>query len=274
MLGKLIKFEWKDTYLVGTISSIVVLVLAAIGAIVFHTNIWEIKFQSAAAESLMATMVGFYFFMYIFSIIAIIFVMRYYFFWRYYKNLFTDHGYLMNTLPVTGTQLINAKLLIALIWQYITWIVVYIAIMALFFGFLSGLGDFTFSQFWDALSEIPNDLAREMRDAAPFMISMMCIVLISPIMEILIMYAAVGIGQGCKKHKFLISVLILIGLYMLRSFVLQIFMIPFNYALMDNIDSLWAVNIAGILLLLVVVGIIVGLWFLNKYFIESKLNLE
>ncbi len=42
---------------------------------------------------------------------------------RFKKNLFTDEGYLMFTLPVKTSQLINSKLITALIWNACSWIV-------------------------------------------------------------------------------------------------------------------------------------------------------
>ena len=273
MLGKLFKSEWKDTYLVGTISSIVVLILALIGAVIFQTDLWKMDFESETAAAIMETTISFYFITYMLSIMALAIVMRYYFFYRYYKNLFTDHGYLMNTLPVTGSQLIKAKLLVALIWQYITWIVVYFAIFILIFSVLSGIGDLSFAEFINEFKEIPVELYREIGEGVPFLFSMMAIILLSPLTEILIMYAAVGIGQLCKKHKFLISVLILVGLYVLRAFLMNLAMIPLNFILI-GVDSVWGFNVGGIIALLAVIAVIIGLWYANRFFLEKKLNLE
>ena len=274
MLGKLIKFEWKDTYLIGTISGIVVLILALIGAIVFQTDLWNMDFRSSTAESLVATTIIFYFTAYIMGIGAMVLVMRYYFFWRYYKNLFTDQGYLMNTLPVTGSQLLNAKLLVALVWQYITWIVVSLAIFILAFGFMNGIEAVSLGELMEALREGIHEIYRDIPgELTIYFVSIMLIILISPLSEIMLMYTAVGIGQLNKKHKFLISVLILIGLYMARSFLLQIAMVPMNFMVVGTAD-VWAFNVGSLITLFVLIGMIIGLWFLNKYFIEKRLNLE
>ena len=40
MLSKLIKHEWKDTYMVGTVCSIVVVVLTIIGMLLFSLDVW------------------------------------------------------------------------------------------------------------------------------------------------------------------------------------------------------------------------------------------
>ena len=36
---------------------------------------------------------------------------------RYYRNLYGDEGYLMNTLPVTPAQHVWAKLICAFLWE-------------------------------------------------------------------------------------------------------------------------------------------------------------
>ena len=40
--------------------------------------------------------------------------------YRFYKNLMTDEGYLMFTLPVTTHQIIISKLIVPLVWSAVT----------------------------------------------------------------------------------------------------------------------------------------------------------
>ena len=40
--------------------------------------------------------------------------------YRFYKNLMTDEGYLMFTLPVTTHQIITSKLIVTLVWTVAT----------------------------------------------------------------------------------------------------------------------------------------------------------
>ena len=106
MLKKLIKHEWKDTWSVGTTCSVIVLVLTIIGLFVLNEDIWrESANRSDMAEDFTVITMMLYLMMFVWGLVAAAFVVRYYFFWRYYKNLFTDQGYLMNTLPVKSTDL-------------------------------------------------------------------------------------------------------------------------------------------------------------------------
>lgn len=277
MLKKLIKHEWKDTWTVGTVCAIIVVVLTIIGMIIFSLDIWK---ESASrnnemAEEFTAITVMLYVVMFIWGLVGVVFVVKYYFFYRYYKNLFTDHGYLMNTLPVKSTELINAKLIIAVIWQYIIGLIVGIAIFSLVMSAAGGLGDYNFGEFMRDLSELFHEIHwSELSENIPFLISMFFISLLTPIGGVLLMYAAVGIGQTAKKLKFLLAVFILIGFNIIKQFVISYMSLPFSLLMEDSMPTNMFMNIASVIALLVLIGVIIGLYFLNKYFLEKKLNLE
>lgn len=276
MLKKLIKHEWKDTWAVGTTCSIIVLVLAVIGMFILNEDIWsESANRGGTAEEFTAITMMLYFMMFVWGLVAAAFVVRYYFFWRYYKNLFTDHGYLMNTLPVKSTDLINAKLIVAVIWQYIISIIIGLAIILLVIGMAGGISPYTWSEFWQDFQEAWRDINwSEFGESVPFLICICLFMILAPIGGVLLMYMAVGIGQMVKKYKFLVSVFILIGFMIARQAIVSYAMLPFSLAMNEWDVTTTMVNIGGIIAVLVLTGIIVGLYFLNKYFLEQKLNLE
>ncbi|MBD5541205.1 MAG: hypothetical protein HDR00_08425 [Lachnospiraceae bacterium] len=276
MLKKLIKHEWKDTWAVGTTCSIIVLVLAIIGMFVLREDIWrESANRSETAESFTAITMMLYFMMFVWGLIAAAFVVRYYFFWRYYKNLFTDHGYLMNTLPVKSTDLINAKLFVAVIWQYIISIIIGLAIFVLIMGMVVGISPYSWSEFWQDFAELWREINwSEFGEYVPFLICMFLCMLLAPIGSVLLMYTAVGIGQMVKKYKFLVSVLILIGLLIAKQAIASYASLPFSLAMNEWDITTTMVNIGSFIAVLVLSGAIIGLYFLNKYFLEQKLNLE
>lgn len=80
---------------------------------------------------------------------AILFAAAFFVIYRFYKNIFTDEGYLMNTLPTRPVNLVFSKLLNALIWMLITIVVAglswYLAV-----GHLEGLRD-VLNQIWDTI---------------------------------------------------------------------------------------------------------------------------
>lgn len=279
MLKKLIKSEWKDTWAVGTVCSIVVVGLAIIGMIIFSMDIWRGNSRmNDVMEGFTATMISFYFMMLVFGIIGVVLVVRYFFFYRYYKNLFTDHGYLMNTLPVKSTDLIFSKLIVGVIWQFLIWIVVAVSIFGMILAMAANVGEIRISDFWDALKEFFEALHRLFRDEdfmefLPFFICYMLAAVFWPIAELLLMYAAVGIGQLSKKRKFLVAVFILIGFNMVKSLAVNMISIPI-VLVSENLPSQFTMNLLAVIWLVITIGMIIGLYFANKYFLEKKLNLE
>lgn len=276
MLKKLIKHEWKDTWSVGTTCSVIVLVLTIIGLFVLNEDIWrESANRSDMAEDFTVITMMLYLMMFVWGLVAAAFVVRYYFFWRYYKNLFTDQGYLMNTLPVKSTDLINAKLIVAVIWQYIISIIIGLGIFVLVMGVVGGIAPYSWSEFWQELQELFREIDwSEFGEFVPFLICMFLCMLLAPIGSVLLMYTAVGIGQMVKKYKFLVSVFILIGLLIARQAITSYASLPFSLAMNEWDVTTTMVNIGSFISVLVLTGAIIGLYFLNKYFLEKRLNLE
>lgn len=272
MLKKLIKYEWKDTRTVGLTCNIVVLVLAVIGVLLFSLDIWsESATRSETAESFTAITLMLYFMMLVWGIIAACMVVKYYYFYRYYKNLFTDQGYLMNTLPVKSTELLNSKLIVASLWQYITIIVVAVSIFALAISMVGGIGDIPLKEIFKELREL--DIEWDgFFESLPMVVSYIIYMLIAPIGSMLLTYTAVCLGQTTKKHKFLVSVLILIGFGLLMQAIISYATLPFS--LMMDTPSVTTTNIVSVVVLIIYIAVVIGLYFINKYFLEKKLNLE
>ncbi|MBQ1171394.1 MAG: hypothetical protein IIX48_02170 [Lachnospiraceae bacterium] len=274
MLKTLLKYEWKDTWGLCTVCNGIALILSVIGALMI--SLWHYSDDRTFTDT-QTTMLGvvfsFYIIIYIVSVFAIVLVMKYYFFLRYYKNLFTDQGYLMHTLPVKSTDLINSKLIIAVLWQFITGIVVAICIVLISFSFTNIFAELSITDFAEAFHDIEIEL-EELMKGIPLIVSAVICGLISPVFEMLLMYMAVGIGQLSKKNRLLLSILVLIGIYIGKRFISSLLSFPLQMFVINEDPSLTSVNIGSVLLTLAIVGSTVGLYFLNKYFIEKKLNLE
>ena len=262
MLSKLIKHEWKDTYAIGTVCSIVVVVLTIIGMLLFSLDIWNESASRGSdfAEEFTGTVIMLYFVMMVYGIAALVMVVRYYFFWRYYKNLFTDQGYLMNTLPVKSSDLLKSKLIVATIWQYISAFVVGISIVLLISAMIFGISDYNMG-------------SEEAIKAIPAMIAYLLIIIVSPIFDLLMMYTAVGIGQLSKKYKFLIAVLVLIGFNLAIQTISSFATLPMTL-LMDYDNILMFYNTTFVIVAVVMIAGCFGLYYLSKHFLEKKLNLE
>ncbi len=283
MLKKLCSHEWKDTWFINTLVCAIVCALTVIIIIAMMTPAFPKMFgpdQSGIEFFSDSMLTMFTFTMYFFSIWACIMVVRYYFFYRYYKNLFTDQGYLMHTLPVRKTDLIHAKLIIGTIWQYISFLVVALSILlcvgigayrinllegSIDPGFFSFIGH-SISEAWKSLAEL----------GADFMPTFICIIiacLLAPAAELLFFYVAIDLGQLSRKNRLMISILILVGLNIVRSFVSNIIVVPFM-VMVGPYPTRSDINIIAIVVLLFLIVISAALYIINKYMVEKRLNLE
>ena len=121
MLGKLFKHEWKDSFLFMIIRNGSILLLSILGAVFFRSmDISELDYE----RPFQGLMYGTYLLVYVVGIFVLFIGSTIYFYVRFFRNMYTDQGYLMHTLPVTEHELIFSKLSVAMIWKIISAIVV------------------------------------------------------------------------------------------------------------------------------------------------------
>lgn len=113
MLGKLIKHEFRAT---GRILLPVYLVMLLTAALVRG---FQVLTEQTAGEFMrvLAVLSVLLFSAAVFGGSILAFVLMIY---RFYKNLMTDEGYLMFTLPVTTGQLIWSKMIVSAVWLLAT----------------------------------------------------------------------------------------------------------------------------------------------------------
>ena len=279
MLGKCLKHEWMETWLVGVLCCGSVLLVSILAFFILP----QIP-KLADSEVGRMTLPFIVFTLLLLGIVAFfgaVFIGTYYFFYRYYKNLFTDQGYLMHTLPVETKDLINSKLIVAVIWQYLLIISYVIAVLFATTGIYGMVeADYTsYIEFMKSMTEAFNML---LSVGKLEVVLVSAYVLLMPLAEVQYLYLAVNIGQLGKKNRFLLSICALIGIGCVRKFVMNIasfisaMLQVANFRDMNNdLDMLknqYDVVIA--LMLLFQIVSIVGVYVLNMYIVKNKLNLE
>ena len=109
MLKKLLKYEYRATYKLYLILYMIVIGLAFINrllyALDFSNNVVLNVLSRMFTLTIVLSCAGLYF-------ATLIFIL-----FRFYKNLFTDEGYLMFTLPVSTLKLIISKIIVGMTWM-------------------------------------------------------------------------------------------------------------------------------------------------------------
>lgn len=125
--------------------------------------------------------------------------------YRFYKNLMTDEGYLMFTLPVSRSQLIWSKLLVALVWSVLSTVLAALAWMAE----ISVVGrENVFSLIVQGLRSLRQHLSGNLTGCAAALV-VLC--LVSCLVSFLKFYAAISLGHSFSNHKVLLSVVFYIA---------------------------------------------------------------
>ena len=269
MLKKLFYYEWKDCWKMLSLLNGVVLVLTVIGVITFQNDIWS---KADESDILAMTLVGYIIF-YVIAVMALSMVSGLYFWYRFYKNLYTDQGYLMFTLPVNAHQIIWSKAFVAMIWYFICAVVTMVSVVSLVASAASGAGAS------EVLAEIP-ELFREIfgiEGGVMMLIMMVFSIVSSTVMVIFLGYASVSIGQLFKKHRLGAAVGVYVALNMAIQMISSYSSIPFSTFMMKvetEQEGMMSMSIMLLIMFVVTTAVSVGLYFITHYIMNHKLNLE
>lgn len=262
MLGKLIKYEWKACARSCAPLYLAVLLLAFVNRIMIAIR------PDSFMETMPMLITSFAYFGVMVAMFVVTFVIL---IQRFYKNLLGSEGYLMMTLPVSITQHIWSKAIVAFVMNALC---AFAAILSIFImgadkETLRGMSVF-FGEFFQAVTTDANVIL--------VAIELFVLVVLSGFASILYMYVCMAIGHLAKKHRVAAS----IGAYFAINVITQI-VFSLLVALTDNASLLnfftglgeTAMVHTAILGLCVLAAIPGTIYFvITKHILKNKLNLE
>lgn len=258
MLGKLFKHEWQDSWLIMTILNGSVLLLSIIGS-----RSVQRYFEILDDMDMGGFIYSIYILLYVFGVIALTLAATFYFYVRFYKNMYTDQGYLMHTLPVNHNELIISKLLVALIWRVISFLVIFVGVFKVSFEI-------------DDILEIIDNIDLVVSDV----VLMIILLLGSALYSILVGYVSISIGQFSSKNKVLASIGAYFGIKVvariLRSFLTFINIFTFKEMIekFNDFDDP-STRASFMLIFIVIIYIACALYyFITQWIMKNRLNLE
>jgi hypothetical protein len=261
MLSKLFKHEMKATSRLLLPIYLILVVLTIMDRIVLHLDVFK---------GMLAVIPGFITFAYITAIIAIIVVSFVIVILRFYKNLMTDEGYLMFTLPVKSHDLINSKLIASFLWTAASVIVV---IASLFLVFITPARMDMLKEGYRAFTiEMQTELGSS---GTLFIIEMIFLVILSIINNILVIYASIALGQLFNGHKVIGSFAAYIAISTITQIVATIVLLVAGAIFSTSITEMDALPkvIFPVTLLFTIIFNVAFYWMTN-YIFNRKLNLE
>jgi len=261
MLNKLLKHEFKATARLLIPLYLVLLVFTIMDKIVLGLDIFK---------GVLSIIPGLITFGYVISIIAIIMVTFILMIMRFYKNLMTDEGYLMFTLPVKSHQLINSKLLVSIFWTVASILAVIGSIYIVI-----------------ATPEITNEFIEDLKlgwaeiekafggQRYLLVIEMIIMIIFSLINSSLMIYVSIAVGQLFNGHKLLGAFLSYIGITTILQIAGTLLLFFANLIFSDlltEITSTVTIVLPFSLLAIAVLNVI--FYWVTNYIFKNKLNLE
>lgn len=297
MLGKLMKYEWKNIWKAGTLMLLGMLVVTVIGCVVLRmpggvvTGLLDNNDMNATQSwfvlsSFVATLI-----LYVIMLLASTWGMLIFLGIRFYRSMYTDEGYLSHTLPVTANQLFLSKVLVSGVWYLFITIGIGISVVALIVSLMTGLlniGELSsvLTQYngniWEFLADAFYELGRTYEEEMGinllhYGITLLLTYVAGPFITMVTLFGALTIGQLSSKHKGLMGILAYAGLTILSSIigstVQSAFMFGANVAnsasgITVSTNSAYDINLITSLL---IAAIMYGV---SYYIMNRKLNLD
>ena len=297
MLGKLMKYEWKNIWKAGTLMLLGMLVVTVIGCVVLRmpggvvTGLLDNNDINATQSwfvlsSFVATLI-----LYVIMLLASTWGMLIFLGIRFYRSMYTDEGYLSHTLPVTANQLFLSKILVSGVWYLFISIGIGISVVALVVSLMTGLlniGELSsvLTQYngniWEFLADAFYELGRTYEEEMGinllhYGITLLLTYVAGPFITMVTLFGALTIGQLSSKHKGFMGIMVYAGVTILSSIigstVQSAFMFGANVAnsasgITRSTNSAYDINVITSLL---IAAIMYGV---SYYIMNRKLNLD
>ncbi|MCI9297189.1 MAG: hypothetical protein HFI10_07060 [Lachnospiraceae bacterium] len=279
MLKKLFKQEFKSFSLAPTIAMILLAVFTIIIMTTFMTSFWDQSYNI-----FVELFSGLIILAYIFTLAAVSICITICTAVRFYRNFFTDEGYLMFTLPVKPSELLLSKILVAACWRLISTICICLSIFGIAFIAVAYIADTGIVQFFQEFFDLFTELISMEWMQEYFIIPLPLILIWLLLMgicgllfDILFIHTCICVGQLFHKHKIGGAI---ISYFVLR-FVVRIFRQLITLPISDvylyydtkSISSgTWILFMS--VSLLATAGMCFAMYFICHYIITRKLNLD
>lgn len=261
MLGNLIKHEFKATSRILVPLYIVLICISIINRFLF---------QSGINEGIFAFFTGFLMITQILLIVAILITTVLFMVIRFYKNLLSDEGYLMFTLPVNTHQLIISKLLVTIIWIFVSIIAILSSLYIVFAT--SGSIGLIIREIQRAFAELKASFGG---NSVLLIIDLILMLLLSAVTNMLMIYSSIAIGQLFSKHRIVASFVSYVVIYNIMQLIMVLVLVILSYILSGNLNFAAIMPQVIFPVIIIITSLTCVAFYITTYCIfEKKLNLE
>lgn len=274
MLKKLLKHDFKALFKYWWIVAVVTAGLSALSGkcitIIESEKDLPAVLDASAGIALMLTYIG----IIVFTVFSTVMI-----FVRYYKNLFTDEGYLTFTLPVKRSDILNSKLISAAVLEFATFLVIGIDVLLMLF--VAYYKEILKKEFFVGLKQAAAAIWKELGGYIfVYLLEAILILVALSVLALLLLFICITIGSIItKKAKVIASIGIYYAANSAFSFVTTLLVIFGTVALGTKFETLPEGDIKLIIALialciLLFIALICGIFYIiNYYLLDRKLNL-
>lgn len=279
-MRNLLKYDFKYTWRIWWIAAVASVAATFLGCISIRRSICYPEIgESPLTKSVQGVLDGLSvsgIIVYILALALFIFLIELVVMYRYYKNLFTDEGYLTFTLPVKEDTILISKTISGFLWYLITTVAVLV---------LAGVGILfsirCYGTDWgDVFIGIGHAIKQfnfETEGYAPlYLLEVILIIVFGCTFNILLGYVSITIGSIiAKKNKLLAA----IGIYFAICIVFSIFCNVmglvgiFNFDAATNLAASKMIAVMLLLVMLFLAAVSAIAYFCNVQLLKKKLNL-
>ncbi len=190
---------------------------------------------------------------------------------RYYKNLVKEEGYLMFTLPVESSKLIVSKLIVSVMWMFISTVLILLSVMI-----MAATGD-AFYQMAEGFREINAFMSQYFMSPGLFYFELLIMSFVASVTSVLMIYASISIGSLFKNKllgAFGAYVVIYLSVQLIMSVITLIFGLTNMHIDVDLFSDRGFLQIIiwSVIALQALLG--TAYFMISNYIFTKKLNLE
>lgn len=283
MLGKLMKHELSATAKLFLPLYIAILALSLIGRLLTWLSSKQSIVDNATDSfaKIVRSLSSIFSAFYVLAFAAVFVLTIIFLIYRFYKNYFTDEGYLMLTLPVRTSSLVFSKILVALIWTVLSLLIIAVSLF-ITLGHFDAIQD-TFNQLKEALSGMIANNADFIKNelgvsVGGFTAEIIVWIVLYVVNIYLAFYVSIAFGQLIyKKHPIVGAVIS----YILLSIIAKVLSLLYVYVV-SNADFIAnAIDTSGQALQFTLIGTgvvyliySVIMFFLTTGIMKKHLNLD
>ncbi len=274
MLGKLLKYEFRDMFKVFLpVFALVIVITVSLTSVLrmlyeFFPDNDIVMFYTALSPFIL--LLG------LFVVSTAVYIFPVY---RFYRNLVSNEGYLMHSLPVTANSLVLSKLITAVTLNVVSYLV-YIITGIICFNIIlfEQINEISMGEFYRAfMYELP--LLIEENGMQGLIGSYIFISVVSVFYSVLMFYFSIAVGS-LFKNKIVASILTFFIVYTVIQSITSVITFVFMFAGSNNINyatdaEIWSIiNMQYIIIGIVFLILSIGYYISTVYIFSKKLNLE